>query len=131
VAELLAEKFHTSEELIKLLNPGKTVDRAGTVITVPNVADGRPEGRVFRIEVDKPANAVRAFGRHDELVAFYPASVGSREKPALSGTYHVGRVVKDPTYHYDRSSSSKACAPIKSSQSRPVPTTLSAWSGSI
>jgi len=100
-AELLAEKFHTSEELIKVLNPGKTVDRAGTVITVPNVADGRPTGQVFRIEVDKPAKAVRAFGRNDELVAFYPASVGSREKPAPSGTYHVGRVVKDPTYHYD------------------------------
>src|SRR5260370_3832589 len=100
-AELLAEKFHTSEELIKLLNPGKTVERAGTVITVPNVADGRPAGHVFRIEVDKRANAVRAFGRHGELVAFYPASVGSREKPAPSGTYHVGRVVKDPTYHYD------------------------------
>jgi lipoprotein-anchoring transpeptidase ErfK/SrfK len=100
-AELLAEKFHTSEELIKLLNPGKTIERAGTVIAVPNVADGRPAGQVFRIEVDKPANAVRAFGRNDEVVAFYPASVGSREKPAPSGTYHVGRVVKDPTYHYD------------------------------
>ena len=99
--ELLAEKFHISEELIKLLNPGKTVDRAGTVITVPNVADGRPARQVFRIEVDKPANAVRAFGRNDELVAFYPASVGSVEKPAPSGTYHVRRVVKDPTYHYD------------------------------
>src|SRR6266436_6678185 len=76
-------------------------DRAGTVITVPNVADGRPDGQVFRIEVDKPAKAVRAFGRNNEVVAFYPASVGSREKPAPSGTYHVGRVVKDPTYHYD------------------------------
>src|SRR6266436_6073392 len=122
--ELLAEKFHISEELIKLLNPGKTVDRAGTVITVPNVADGRPAGRVFRIEVDKPANAVRAFGRHDELVAFYPASVGSREKPAPSGTYHVGRVVKDPTYHYDPKFQFKGVrTDIESSQSRPVPTT--------
>jgi lipoprotein-anchoring transpeptidase ErfK/SrfK len=100
-AELLAEKFHTSEELIALLNPGKVVDRAGTVITVPNVADGRPVGQVVRIEVDKPAGAVRALGRHDEVVAFYPASVGSSEKPAPSGTYHIGRVVKDPTYHYD------------------------------
>jgi lipoprotein-anchoring transpeptidase ErfK/SrfK len=100
-AELLAETFHTSEELIKLLNPGKTADRAGTVITAPNIADGRPAARVLRIEVDKPANAVRAFGRNDELVGFYPASVGSTEKPAPSGTYHVGRVVKDPTYHYD------------------------------
>jgi lipoprotein-anchoring transpeptidase ErfK/SrfK len=100
-AELLAEKFHTSEELIKLLNPGKSVDRAGTVITVPNVADGRRAGQVFRIEVDTPGKAVRAFGRNGELVAFYPASIGSREKPAPSGTYHIGRVVKDPTYHYD------------------------------
>jgi lipoprotein-anchoring transpeptidase ErfK/SrfK len=100
-AELLAEKFHTSEELIKLLNPGKTGDRAGMVINLPNVAHGRPAGQVFRIEVDKPAKAVRAFGRNDELVAFYPASVGSREKPAPSGNYHIGRIVKDPTYHYD------------------------------
>jgi lipoprotein-anchoring transpeptidase ErfK/SrfK len=100
-AQLLAEKFHTSEELIRLLNPSKTLDRAGTVITVPNVADGRPEGRVFRIEVDKPAKVVRAFGRSDQLVAFYPASVGSREKPAPSGAYGVRRVVENPTYHYD------------------------------
>jgi len=27
--QLLSEKFHTSEELIKLLNPGKTLDRSG------------------------------------------------------------------------------------------------------
>src|SRR5258708_28354565 len=99
-AELLAEKFHTSEELIKQLNPGKTVDRAGTVIAVPNVADGRPAGQVFRIEVDKPAKAVRAFGRDDEVVPFDPHSLGSREKPAPRGIYHVGRVVKDPPYTY-------------------------------
>ena len=100
-AELLAEKFHTSEEVIALLNPGKTVDRTGMVITVPNVVGGRPAGQVFRIEVDKPAGAVRALGRHDELVAFYPASVGSTEKPAPSGTYHVRRIARDPTYRYD------------------------------
>jgi peptidoglycan hydrolase-like protein with peptidoglycan-binding domain len=123
-AELLAEKFHTSEELTKLLNPGKTVDRAGTVITVPNVADGRPAGQVLRIEVDKPAKAVRAFGRNDEMVAFYPASVGSREKPAPSGTYRVGRVVLPITT--TPSSSPKAYKPIGTSPSHPVPTTLSA-----
>jgi len=100
-AQLLAEKFHTNEEVIKQLNPGKALDRAGTVITVPNVADGRPDGQAFKIEVDKPAKVIRALGRRDELVAFYPASVGSREKPAPSGTYGVRRVVENPTYHYD------------------------------
>jgi peptidoglycan hydrolase-like protein with peptidoglycan-binding domain len=130
-AQLLAEKFHTSEELIKLLNPGKTLDRAGTVITVPNVADGRPNGQVFKIEVDKPAKVIRAFGRSNELVAFYPASIGSREKPAPSGTYGVRRVVENPTYHYDPGSNSKAFGLRGSLPSLPVPTILSAWSGSI
>jgi lipoprotein-anchoring transpeptidase ErfK/SrfK len=99
--QLLAEKFHTSEEMIKLLNRGKRLDSAGTVIIVPNVADGRPDGQVFRIEVDKPAKLVRAFGRNDELIAFYPASIGSSEKPAPSGTYRVRQVVENPIYHYD------------------------------
>jgi len=91
-AQLLAEKFHTSEELIKQLDPRKTLDRAGTVITVPNGVDARPEGQVFRIEVDKPAKVVRAFGRNVELVAFYLASIGSTEKPAPSGTTEFGRL---------------------------------------
>jgi lipoprotein-anchoring transpeptidase ErfK/SrfK len=89
------------EELIRQLNRGNTLDRAGMVITVPNVVDARPEGQVFRIEVDKPAKLIRAFGRNDELVAFYPASIGSSEKPAPSGTYGIRQVVKNPTYHYD------------------------------
>jgi lipoprotein-anchoring transpeptidase ErfK/SrfK len=100
-AQLLAEKFHTSEELIKLLNPGKSLDRSGTVITAPNVADGRPDGQVSKIEVDKPAKVVRALDRNNELVAFYPASIGSSEKPAPSGTYGVRLVKKNPAYHYD------------------------------
>jgi lipoprotein-anchoring transpeptidase ErfK/SrfK len=99
--QLLAEKFHTTEETIKLLNRGTTLDSAGAVIIAPNVADGRPDGQVFKIEVDKPAKVVRAFGRNDELIAFYPASIGSREKPAPSGTYSVRRVVANPTYHYN------------------------------
>src|SRR5215204_5714049 len=37
--ELLAEKFHMSEALLKTLNKGKNLDQAGTVITVANVAD--------------------------------------------------------------------------------------------
>jgi lipoprotein-anchoring transpeptidase ErfK/SrfK len=99
--QLLAEKFHTSEEMIKLVNRGKRLDSAGIVIIVPNVADGRPDGQVFRIEVDKPAKVARAIGRNDELIAFYPASIGSREKPAQSGTYRVRQVVENPSYHYD------------------------------
>jgi lipoprotein-anchoring transpeptidase ErfK/SrfK len=98
--ELLAEKFHTNPELLKALNPGTSLDRAGTVISVPNVGP-RPRGAVVRIEVDKPRKLVRALDRDGKLVALYPASIGSAEKPAPSGTFAVRRVARNPDYHYD------------------------------
>jgi hypothetical protein len=60
--ELLAEKFHVTEELLKALNPNKPLDEAGTKIVVPNVLDepkrdraakAETRGLVERIEVDK------------------------------------------------------------------------------
>jgi lipoprotein-anchoring transpeptidase ErfK/SrfK len=99
--ELLAEKFHASEALLQALNPGKSFTAAGTTITVPNVRAARTSGKVVKIEVNKPAKELRAFGPGGELVAYYPASIGSKEKPAPSGTYEVVRVMFNPTYTYD------------------------------
>src|SRR3984893_4152506 len=99
--ELLSEKFHASEALLQTLNPGQTFDAAGATITVPNVRAARTTGKVVKVEVDKPARGLRAFGPGGELVAYYPASVGSKEKPAPSGTYRVRRAVFNPTYTYD------------------------------
>jgi peptidoglycan hydrolase-like protein with peptidoglycan-binding domain len=95
--ELLSEKFHASEALLKALNPGQTFDAAGATITVPNVRAAQTTGKVVKIEVDKPAKGLRAFGPGGELVAYYPASVGSKEKPAPSGTYRVRRAMFNPT----------------------------------
>jgi lipoprotein-anchoring transpeptidase ErfK/SrfK len=99
-AELLAEKFHASPDLLRALNPGTSLDRAGSVISVPNVGP-RPAGAVAKIEVDKPKKLVRALDRAGKLVALYPASIGSTEKPAPSGTFAVRRVARNPDYHYD------------------------------
>jgi lipoprotein-anchoring transpeptidase ErfK/SrfK len=99
--DLLAEKFHASPALLQTLNPGQTFDAAGTTITVPNVRAGRTSGKVVKIEVDKPTRGLRAFGPGGELLAYYPASVGSKEKPAPSGTYKVRRTMFNPTYTYD------------------------------
>jgi lipoprotein-anchoring transpeptidase ErfK/SrfK len=99
--ELLSEKFHASQALLQALNPGQTFDAAGATITAPNVRAARTTGKVVKIEVDKPARGLRAFGPGGELVAYYPASVGSKEKPAPSGTYKVRRAVFNPTYTYD------------------------------
>jgi peptidoglycan hydrolase-like protein with peptidoglycan-binding domain len=52
--EGIAEKFHMSEELLAMLNPGQRFDRAGDTIIVVDTA-GSEEGvvKAERLEVDK------------------------------------------------------------------------------
>jgi lipoprotein-anchoring transpeptidase ErfK/SrfK len=97
--QALAEKFHMSEALLAALNPGQSF-AAGTMIVVANVGM-RPAGKVTRIEIDKPAHLLHAYGVGDMPLAVFPASIGSTEKPAPSGTFKVTGVTHNPTYHYD------------------------------
>jgi lipoprotein-anchoring transpeptidase ErfK/SrfK len=99
--ELLSEKFHVDEKLLKALNPGKQFREAGETIVVPNVEQRGERTRVSKIEVDKKRKVLRALNKDGELVAFYPASVGSTEKPAPSGSYEVRTVAENPTYTYN------------------------------
>jgi lipoprotein-anchoring transpeptidase ErfK/SrfK len=101
--ELLGERFHMSQSLLKALNPNKPFDKAGTVIAVANVG-GTPSDdsrKATKIESDKQSRELRALGGDGTLLAFYPASVGSEEKPAPSGTLKVTKISKDPTYTYN------------------------------
>jgi lipoprotein-anchoring transpeptidase ErfK/SrfK len=101
--ELLAERFHMDEGLLERLNRGKTLDRAGTSITVANVAvkPAALETKAAKIEVDKARKSLRVLSPDGELIAMYPASIGSEEKPAPSGTLKVVRIAHNPTYTYD------------------------------
>jgi lipoprotein-anchoring transpeptidase ErfK/SrfK len=56
---------------------------------------------VVRIDIDKPRRTLRAFGKDDRLLAVFPASIGSKEKPAPDGRFKVTSVARNPTYRYD------------------------------
>jgi lipoprotein-anchoring transpeptidase ErfK/SrfK len=102
-AQKLAERFHMDEDLLERLNRGKKLDQAGTAITVANV-NVKPAAlqvKLGKIEVDKSRKIVRALGADGKLIAMYPASIGSAEKPAPSGTLKVVRVARNPTYVYN------------------------------
>jgi lipoprotein-anchoring transpeptidase ErfK/SrfK len=101
--ELLAEKFHMTEDLLAALNPGADFTKAGTVITVAAVSPTELPEPVVSIEVDKTERAVRAFDAQGKLLAFYPASIGSDDRPAPSGLLKVVAVAPNPTYTYDPS----------------------------
>ncbi|MBV8103918.1 MAG: murein L,D-transpeptidase [Hyphomicrobiales bacterium] len=115
----LAEMFHLSQGLLRRLNPRADFERAGTEIVVPDVPEMnlRPgshtveavprkdkdnEGPIAAtIVVDKPAHNVRVYDRDGRLLAFYPATMGSEERPAPSGVFKVRSVAWNPEYHYD------------------------------
>ena len=99
--EKLAEKFHMSPELLSALNPKEKSALEGHTIVVANVlAKPLPE-KVSRIKVDRARQELRAFNADGKLLAYYPATVGSEEKPAPTGTLKVTAVRKNPTYHYN------------------------------
>ena len=123
--EALAEKFHMSEALLKALNPGKSLERSGERIFVANVSAAPPSRKVTRVEIDKPQRVLRAFDQDGTLLAVFPASIGSADKPAPSGTYKVTAVSHNPSYRYDPKYQFKGVAAtqpftIKSGPNNPV-----------
>jgi len=99
--EKIAEKFHMSQDLLQTLNSGKQFDTAGQKIVVTNIATGDLPARATRIEVDKSAKVLKVFGGNQRLLAVYPATIGSAEKPAPTGQLIVTGVSKNPTYRYN------------------------------
>jgi lipoprotein-anchoring transpeptidase ErfK/SrfK len=102
-AQELAEKFHMDQGLLRGLNPKADFSVAGTRIVVvrPGSADlGAP---VARVEVDKAANQLRALDAGGKLIAAFPATVGSTERPAPAGEWAVVSVTANPNYTYDPS----------------------------
>jgi lipoprotein-anchoring transpeptidase ErfK/SrfK len=99
VAEKLAERFHMDEDLLAALNPGATYSVGEEIVAV----DPGQEvvGEVSRIEADKELRQVRAYAADGELLAAYPATIGSKENPSPSGTHAVAVVVLMPEYSYN------------------------------
>jgi len=110
--EALGERFHMGQDLLAELNPASKFDHAGERIHVVSLAPDKSASKTTktakattakatRIEVDKERQTVKAFAKDGTLIAFYPATVGSDDKPTPSGTLKVVSVDPDPTYRYD------------------------------
>jgi lipoprotein-anchoring transpeptidase ErfK/SrfK len=101
--EGLAEKFHMSEQLLAMLNPGQRFNRAGDSIVVVDVIgdSATPFAKADRVEVDKSRQTVKLFDKSNALIGFFPATVGSEEKPSPSGTLKVTEIDPNPIYRYN------------------------------
>jgi lipoprotein-anchoring transpeptidase ErfK/SrfK len=127
-SEALAEKFHMDEALLKSLNPGVDFGAAGTRIVVAALGPDKLAASVAKIEVDKSKRQIRAYGDGDVLLAVYPATVGSSERPAPAGEWEVRTTAPNPTYTYDPSrltfgKASQGKLTIKAGPNNPVGST--------
>jgi lipoprotein-anchoring transpeptidase ErfK/SrfK len=101
--EELAERFHMSEQFLAALNPHQPFDRAGTRLLVADLAtEGAGAApQADRVEVDKVRQTVKVFDASNHLTDFFPATVGSEDKPSPTGTLKVTSIDHDPNYRYN------------------------------
>lgn len=99
VLEKLAERFHMDEKFLAKMNPGMSFQPGETIsVTMP----AKPiRAQVTRIIVDKQTRRVAAYDAKGNLVADYPATVGSSDTPSPHGTHVVNAVALNPTYTYN------------------------------
>ena len=93
--------FEAMAKLPALDYPGPRDELAERFHMPPDVPQKSRHTRVAKVVIDKSARTLTAFDADGNLVAFYPASIGSVEKPAPSGVFKVKGVAHNPTYHYD------------------------------
>jgi lipoprotein-anchoring transpeptidase ErfK/SrfK len=112
--EELGEKFHTSPNLLKRLNPNSQF-KVGEQITVPNVVgedasaqtqtQSQPKSKQqkngIKVIVSQTDSTLKVENGSDEILFFAPVTAGSEQDPLPLGTWKVTGQNKNPEFNYD------------------------------
>jgi lipoprotein-anchoring transpeptidase ErfK/SrfK len=117
LADLVAERFHTSVRFLASLNHTKNLSilHPGDAVQVPNVppfeveglkaADDippRPELKTHSVEVDTKKKVLTVTDG-TSVVAAFPITPGSKQLPAPIGTWQVVKIATLPWFRWDKS----------------------------
>ncbi|MEG0185406.1 MAG: L,D-transpeptidase family protein [Stenotrophomonas sp.] len=100
VAEALGERFHAAPDLLKALNPGVDLGKAGSRIQVPNIAPAALP-KAAKVVVDKSDSTLQLFDAQGKVIAQVPVSSGSEHDPLPIGEWKILGVFRDPPFHYN------------------------------
>jgi len=129
IVEMLAERFHTTPEFLRKLNPSATF-AADTTIQVPNVEplalpapvappvkEGTPTGTSGRgtaaaaapaldkpdvvVQVSKASSSLTVTDASGAIIFFAPVTTGSEHDPLPVGEWKVNGVQVNPTFKYN------------------------------
>jgi len=100
VLEALGERFHSSPDLLRALNPGKTFE-AGDDILVPDVALVGPSIKAAAIVIDKKKRTLQVTDRAGSVIAQFPVSIAGRRDEIPDGTLKITSEVREPVFDFD------------------------------
>ncbi len=105
LAEKLAERFHTTIEVLELLNPQIELARvtAGQAILAPSVrapAPGNAPKDIARIAISVKGNYFHGHDASDNIIFHAPTTVGSRFDPSPRETLQTVKTAFDPHFKY-------------------------------
>jgi hypothetical protein len=103
LANLLAEKFHTSERCLAFLNADLdlAILKAGDRIQAPVSREREVIRDADRIEIDLERRLILILGVRDEIRGLLHCSVASDLSAAARGELSVSLIVADPDYTFD------------------------------
>lgn len=98
--EMFSERFHMDRDFLLALNPDADFGKAGTTLTIVSHGDGKADLQIARLEVRKNDDRLVAFDDAGDMVASYPATIGSTRFPSPLGTMEVNAVAPEPNYTF-------------------------------
>lgn len=101
--ELVAERGHASQALIRRLNPAVdwTQPPAGAVLTLPAVGQVKPAAAVAHLHIYLGAHVLEARDANGGLVVHFPVSIARMAEKRPEGELHVTVAIPNPNYTFD------------------------------
>jgi lipoprotein-anchoring transpeptidase ErfK/SrfK len=103
VVEMVAEKCHASEGLIKVLNPGITnwgAVQPNQSVTMLNLSPLK-RSTAARVRVTLSAKTITAYDDTGKLIALFPCSIAADKEKRVPGQLTVQTVAVNPNYTFD------------------------------
>lgn len=97
VQEKLAEHFHMDEGFLVRLNQDIDFNKVGAKLRVANIGRNLST-KVVSIKANMNSRLLSAYDVNGEIVAVYPASIGSPQNPSPRGTFKVRNKAGYPKY---------------------------------
>jgi lipoprotein-anchoring transpeptidase ErfK/SrfK len=100
ILEMVAEKAHAYQSLIRKLNPGVDWPKvaAGTVLKIPAVEYPEPAEKAAFVVIHLSARFLEAFGARTNLLLHCPCSIAAKVEKRPVGELHVVVVAPHPNY---------------------------------